>query len=264
MIGRPALARLAQAAGVPERTQEKDYVLAWLIAAMAAGGGGGLAFKGGTALRRCYFRGYRYSEDLDFTAIAAGPDRPFLVLATEWCQWVGQEAGIHAVAGADLQAPERRAWIGYTGPLGGFRDREIKLDLAAEETILLKLQPRLLLSEYGDLQDESFTVPTYDRIEIWAEKVRSLMQRTEPRDVYDLHWLASDDPRIALRGLDPFRRKASAKGLRADDLGSKLEVREGTFRKMWDVRLADQVRSLPEFAEVWRTLMRCLRQAGYL
>jgi predicted nucleotidyltransferase component of viral defense system len=25
-------------------------------------------FKGGTALRRCYFRGYRYSEDLDFSA----------------------------------------------------------------------------------------------------------------------------------------------------------------------------------------------------
>ena len=142
MIGRPALARLAQAAGVPERSQEKDYVLAWLIAAMAAGGGGGLAFKGGTALRRCYFRGYRYSEDLDFTATADGPARPFLTLATEWCQWVGQEAGIRAVASADLQAPEKRVWVGYAGPLGAFRDREVKLDLAMDETILLDLQRR--------------------------------------------------------------------------------------------------------------------------
>ncbi len=26
-----------------------------------------LAFKGGTALKRCYFGDYRFSEDLDFT-----------------------------------------------------------------------------------------------------------------------------------------------------------------------------------------------------
>jgi predicted nucleotidyltransferase component of viral defense system len=29
-----------------------------------------LAFKGGTALKKCYFGDYRFSEDLDFTLIA--------------------------------------------------------------------------------------------------------------------------------------------------------------------------------------------------
>lgn len=28
-----------------------------------------LAFKGGTALRKCFFQGYRFSEDLDFTLL---------------------------------------------------------------------------------------------------------------------------------------------------------------------------------------------------
>jgi predicted nucleotidyltransferase component of viral defense system len=28
-----------------------------------------LAFKGGTALKRCYFGGYRFSEDLDFSLV---------------------------------------------------------------------------------------------------------------------------------------------------------------------------------------------------
>jgi len=28
-----------------------------------------LAFKGGTALRRCWFENYRFSEDLDFSLI---------------------------------------------------------------------------------------------------------------------------------------------------------------------------------------------------
>ena len=32
-----------------------------------------LAFKGGTALKRCYFSDYRFSEDLDFTLIQTIP-----------------------------------------------------------------------------------------------------------------------------------------------------------------------------------------------
>lgn len=68
MIGRPEISRLAVAGGVSEGAQEKDYVLAWLLAARATLGPSSLVFKGGTALRRCYFPGYRYSEDLDFTA----------------------------------------------------------------------------------------------------------------------------------------------------------------------------------------------------
>ena len=32
-----------------------------------------LAFKGGTAIKRCYFGKYRFSEDLDFTLIDEVP-----------------------------------------------------------------------------------------------------------------------------------------------------------------------------------------------
>ena len=53
---------------IPEAVIERDYALAWLLTGLA-----GhplrevLAFKGGTALRRCWFENYRFSEDLDFT-----------------------------------------------------------------------------------------------------------------------------------------------------------------------------------------------------
>ena len=53
---------------IPEAIIERDYVLAWFWTGRA-----GhplreiLAFKGGTALRRCWFEDYRFSEDLDFT-----------------------------------------------------------------------------------------------------------------------------------------------------------------------------------------------------
>lgn len=68
MIGRPEISRLSVAGGVSEGAQEKDYILAWMLAARATLGPSSLVFQGGTALRRCYFPGYRYSEDLDFSA----------------------------------------------------------------------------------------------------------------------------------------------------------------------------------------------------
>jgi len=96
VIGRPEISRLSVAGGVSEGAQEKDYVLAWLLAARATLGPSSLVFKGGTALRRCYFPGYRYSEDLDFSA----DDQPSLeeiwVILDAWCEWVGDQTGIQA------------------------------------------------------------------------------------------------------------------------------------------------------------------------
>ena len=49
---------------------EKDYILSWVLAGIATNKElqNGLIFKGGTALKKCYFGNYRFSEDLDFTA----------------------------------------------------------------------------------------------------------------------------------------------------------------------------------------------------
>ena len=53
---------------IPETVIERDYVLAWFLTCMAGHRlRDCLAFKGGTALRRCWIDGYRFSEDLDFT-----------------------------------------------------------------------------------------------------------------------------------------------------------------------------------------------------
>ena len=55
---------------VPAAVIERDYVLAWFLTGLAGHPlRDVLAFKGGTALRRCCFPDYRFSEDLDFTLI---------------------------------------------------------------------------------------------------------------------------------------------------------------------------------------------------
>lgn len=64
--------RLAKTGGrrIPEVVLERDYCLAWFLVGLSRSTlGDVLAFKGGTALKRCYFSDYRFSEDLDFTLV---------------------------------------------------------------------------------------------------------------------------------------------------------------------------------------------------
>ena len=55
---------------VPPETVDKDWVLGHFLSAFYSidEHKEKLVFKGGTALRKCYFPGYRFSEDLDFTS----------------------------------------------------------------------------------------------------------------------------------------------------------------------------------------------------
>src|SRR5437667_9755186 len=59
---------------IPEDVVERDYCLAWFLAALSQTDLSPiLQFKGGTALKKCYFGDYRFSEDLDFSALQGAP-----------------------------------------------------------------------------------------------------------------------------------------------------------------------------------------------
>ena len=93
-------------------TVERDYVLAHVIAALGAlGEGHGLVFKGGTALRLCYFEDYRYSADLDFSVVKGDLEAAYATI---------EEALAVVTAAVDTlnltdDEPKR---IAYQGPLG--------------------------------------------------------------------------------------------------------------------------------------------------
>ena len=77
--------------GLRDDVIEKDYVLGWLLAAIASEArlADSWVFKGGTCLRKCYYETYRFSEDLDFTVINRGPQTadeliPVLESAADW------------------------------------------------------------------------------------------------------------------------------------------------------------------------------------
>lgn len=53
---------------IPEAVLERDYCIAWFLVGLSRTPlCSQLLFKGGTALKRCHFSDYRFSEDRDFT-----------------------------------------------------------------------------------------------------------------------------------------------------------------------------------------------------
>ena len=128
MTNRAQITQQAARDGVPATTVERDYALAHIVAALGTlAAGHGLVFKGGTALRLCYFEDYRYSADLDFSVVDGNREGAYATI----------DAALAAVSGAidalRLTEDEPRR-IQYQGPLG--RLRYLKLDLADDELVL--------------------------------------------------------------------------------------------------------------------------------
>lgn len=69
VIEKQEISELARELSLDLHVVEKDYVLGWLLAGIAANPelAENWVFKGGTCLKKCYFETYRFSEDLDFT-----------------------------------------------------------------------------------------------------------------------------------------------------------------------------------------------------
>lgn len=89
--------RLARTGGrrIPESVLERDYCLAWLLSSLAESDlQSRLAFKGGTALKRCYFGDYRFSEDLDFTLLEPTPFEDLRLGLEPVCAGVRGSSGI--------------------------------------------------------------------------------------------------------------------------------------------------------------------------
>jgi predicted nucleotidyltransferase component of viral defense system len=64
------IAQIQKQTSLPYESVLRDHALSYMLAGISSlpDLAGHILFKGGTALRKCYFPGYRYSEDLDFSS----------------------------------------------------------------------------------------------------------------------------------------------------------------------------------------------------
>jgi predicted nucleotidyltransferase component of viral defense system len=269
MISRDEIMEVAGQLGLRPQVVEKDYVLGWLLAGIYRDPtlSKSWVFKGGTCLKKCYFETYRFSEDLDFTLLEpAHLDKDFLAgRFTELSAWLYEETGIEIPPDKlhfevwdttrGSRAGEGR--VSYRGPIApNNKDLpRIKLDLTADEKLVLPKASRSVAFPYTDLPEQGISAECYAYSEIFGEKVRALSERTRPRDLYDvINLYRHDEFDVAAAVIrDVITQKCGFKGLAFPSLAALQSHKDELFAD-WQTMLAHQLPQLPPVESYWDAL----------
>jgi len=266
--------RLAREGGrrIPEAVLERDYCLAWFLVGLSISPvHKSLVLKGGTALKRCYFSKYRFSEDLDFTLAGETPLETILAGFEEVYAEVQQSSGVVIHYSREDRRKHQNShtfYLAYEGPLPGASTKEVKVDITINERIVMPVQELPVLKGYDEYADlpENEKIQVYALEEILVERIVALTDhaRNEPRDLYDVWYLTAGE-NVDLATLIPkVASKLEFRDRTLADMGDEFVKKEARLRKLWHARLANQMAALPHFDEVYRAVKRSLRVAGLM
>jgi predicted nucleotidyltransferase component of viral defense system len=254
----------ARTVGVRDQQIEKDYILSWILqgVAMHSELSKAIVFKGGTVLGKVYFEDYRFSEDLDFTLLNDGFSNQLIFdYFNEVFEYVKEEANIplEIIDNNEHQDGGINFYISYIGPLGGMgTNKRVKVDISKSEKLQFKPINKPVFLTYTDQVKHKLLCYTLE--EILVEKLRSVIQRMQARDFYDIWYLLE----IQGLGLDfyinEFIAKCESKKVNPKDFFIKLEQRLPQYKARWQKSMNEQIQDLPEFEQVERETMRHLRK----
>jgi predicted nucleotidyltransferase component of viral defense system len=273
LIDRREILEVAGQTSLTPHVVEKDYVLGWMLAGIYAHEelAESWIFKGGTCLKKCFFETYRFSEDLDFTLRnEAHIEESFLKrVFGEVGAWIYEETGIEIPADQQefeiYRSPRDslscQGKISYKGPISPTRPLpRIKLDLTADERVVLPPVSAEIFHPYSDAPEEGIEVLAYDYVEAFAEKFRALTERTRPRDLYDVvNLYRNADARPEQQQfVEVLREKCAFKGLGLPRLAD-LEPHRGAVEAGWVHMLDHQLPALLPVNSFWDALPEIFR-----
>lgn len=268
LIDRREILAIAAQSSLTPHVVEKDYVLGWVLAGIYAHDelADSWLFKGGTCFKKCFFETYRFSEDLDFTLRnEAHLDAAFLKrVFSEIGAWIYEEAGIEVPADKQefdiYQNPRDKiscqGKLSYRGPVSSTHALpRIKLDLTADERVVLPPVPVEIFHPYSDVPEEGIEVLAYDYVEAFAEKFRALAERARPRDLYDVVNLYRNEEARPERQqfVEVLRQKCAFKGIEVPRLVD-LEPHRTTLEAGWMHMLDHQLPALLPVNSFWDAL----------
>ncbi len=147
--------------------------------------------------------------------------------------------------------------ISYRGPVSpqGKNLPRIKLDLTADELVVLPAVQLPIFHPYSDAPAENIMVHSYAYEEAFGEKIRALAERTRPRDLYDvINLFRNADARPSASVLlDVLRQKCEFKGIYVPTLAD-LEPHKSDMEGAWSAMLAHQLPALPPVDTFWDVL----------
>lgn len=261
MIKPGEIQKIAAKYGLRDSQIEKDYVIGWILYGVSKNDylKSFLAFKGGTAIRKFYVKNYRLSEDIDFTFIKEKMDAKIIKIEFDKVlNHLTSESRINF----DLRDEKLHStgnfvfYLGYSGPLGGdMKKKDIKVDICDNERMYDKTKVLKSMNDYSDL-NSAYKIQCYSMNEIISEKMRSLIQRTMPRDLYDLWFLFENEEKDILDCAFNFKEKTLFKDLNPGNFLKTVEYKKAKFSSNWNKNLEMQIKVVPQFDSVWRVLLR--------
>jgi predicted nucleotidyltransferase component of viral defense system len=267
MIRGKEIQQKAREAGVRDQQIEKDYILSWILNGVSLHEqlSKVLVFKGGTVLKKVYFEDYRFSEDLDFTLLDASiSSEQIFTWFGEIFERVKEEANIplEMVGNAEFEDGGINFYIGYVGPLGGQgSNKRVKVDISKSEKLEFEPVMKPVFAGYSDIKD--YDLLCYRLEEVLVEKMRSVMQRMQARDFYDIWYLLEQQGMEIEYYLSEFAGKCAAKNLNPADFPKKLADRLPSYKGRWQSSLSEQIQNLPNFERVEREVLRRLRNTQF-
>jgi len=256
---------------IPENVLERDYCIAWFLIGLSRTPlRNKLAFKGGTALRRCHFSDYRFSEDLDFTLLQSLSFEELKQGLEPIYEEVKRASNItfrFSRLDSAMHQNSYTFYLAYEGPLPVTSvQKEIKVDVTIKERVFyapVELAVLKSCEEFTDIPDGE-QILVYSLPEIITEKTVALLDRarTEPRDLYDFWYLMEQSSAVTIDDcLEAIHAKLAHRGKQLDAVRGEFHKKEARLKKTWESRLSAQMASLPEFDGVYRAVKRALRQA---
>lgn len=271
---RSRLKKVRKDSGVEWNAIERDYVLSWILAGISRIPllKDTLVFKGGTALRKCYFGDYRLSEDLDFSGTEGVPHGDSMESSMrEACDMA--ELLLEEFERVDIVCKryvEKRPHPGRQEafiidahlPWQKKVPTRVKVEITMDEKIIRPVRRRKIIHQYGEPFEAELRV--YSLEEVVAEKLCAILQNTarvrkrgwgrpRARDYYDLWRVLGDYGReMDFTDFGSFlREKCSRRDLDFSGAEDFFDDEMLAFVKsIWRERLEYLTPELPSFETV--------------
>lgn len=227
----------------PLADAEKDYFLAIILKIIYNSSLGKLlVFKGGTAIYHCYLEQYRFSKDLDFTALEP-IELPRLREIYEEHDFLSVKNVKEKKYGIDFS-------LQYQGML--LQLNSIDININKNQKVLLKTNHHT----YRNSFDVDVIVKLMNIKEIIAEKIRTLNERPKPRDLYDIH-LIKNTYKVSLKeAVDLLRQKELFRPLSKENINENVSIALESYESDLENLYYKKYVSLKEIRELVKEIIK--------
>ena len=133
--------------------------------------------------------------------------------------------------------------------------------------IIQKANLKLVEKETSDSEIISQTIPCYSLNEIMAEKLRSLIQRNRPRDIYDVWYISKVIEKSEFTKIKALLlRKSKSKNIEITNVEQFVnEQKQRKNKRAWESSLKQHlpINALPDFDLVYTELSKIVTTVLY-